>query len=81
MFDIDSSLGMVCAAHPQLRVSYCHRRQITRHRLQRIDTTIADQFHCFDGNASISGRIRSSGSGNTTVEDLPPLDMSASVCR
>ena len=35
----------------------------------------------FDGNASISGRIRSSGSGNTMVEDLPLLDMSASVCR
>jgi hypothetical protein len=35
----------------------------------------------FDGNASISGLIRSSGSGNTMIEDLPLLDMSAIVCR
>src|SRR6185437_6827163 len=33
------------------------------------------------GNASSSGLIRSSGSGNTMVEALPLLDMSASVCR
>jgi len=30
---------------------------------------------------SSSGLIRSSGSGNTIVDDLPLLDMSASVCR
>jgi len=35
----------------------------------------------FDGNASISGLMRSSGSGNTMIEDLPLLDMSAIVCR
>lgn len=35
----------------------------------------------FDGKASISGLIKSSGSGNTMVEDLPLLDMSAMVCR
>lgn len=33
------------------------------------------------GSMSISGVIRSSGNGNTMVEDLPLLDMSASVCR
>ena len=37
--------------------------------------------HGFEGSASISGLMRSKGNGNTMVEDLPLLDMSASVCR
>lgn len=35
----------------------------------------------FEGIAPISGLMRSKGNGNTMVEDLPLLDMSASVCR
>ncbi len=46
--------------------------------LQRGEWLSQESGHFF---ASISGLIRSNGSGNTMIEDLPLLDMSASVCR
>lgn len=62
-----------------------HRRDRAPTRLRQQTRPIGrprpPQSAFFLPNASINGETRSSGNGNTMVEALPLLDMSAMVCK